>query len=127
MTAKELAQKIINKEVDYSSANITAFMEQVKATDAYELYKQQLSTLPPLKGSEKQIKWASELRERFINSMVYELATRLIFLWEETLRDGLDELQEPYKTRFNNKVREAVSVSKATNAAYIIQEMRFTY
>lgn len=127
MKAQEIAAKIVSKEFKPLCFN-AAFgydnTDMILTSDTYKSFIEKLSTHPVLEGTEKQISWAMEIREKYITKSAFDLTVSLINMWEETLRAGISELQEPFKTNYNKRGQEAIKNSKATNAAYIIENLR---
>ena len=68
-----------------------------------------VSRLPKLEGSEKQIKWATDLRNNIIKVIEAE---RKIFKQNESMFD--DDLDKEYYESYKKNIKETIKVTKAS-------------
>lgn len=123
MKAKEIAQKLINSELKVNEDLRTVIEE----SETMKTFVSKLSTLPELVGTEKQIIWASNLREKFISKMAYEITAKSVFMNQEGLEKGLEGMIPEYAEKFNKFANEAIRNSKNTSAKFWIEEFRFEF
>lgn len=122
MKAKEMALEYINNpEVRGWAPNIDKFRDMILKSDTYKSMTNRLSSRPELQGSEKQIAWAKDKREKFIEQNAWHLTVTLVFMWEETLRAGKAEIEERILENFKRRVFKLVKESKITGAWWWIE------
>ena len=117
MKAKEIAQKIINGELKIDET----LRSTIEQSITMNTFVSKLSTLPELVGTEKQVIWASKLREKYILEIAYEITRRSVFMNEEGLKKGLDGMIPEYAEKFNKFANEAIRNSKNTSAKFWIE------
>lgn len=128
MKAKEIAQAIISKEVKPLCFNeVFGYdnSEIIYSSETYSSFFEKLSSLPVLTGTEKQISWATEIRNNFITSKAFNITSTLVNMWVEHLQEGKEELQEPFRSNFNKRGSDAIKASKTTNAAWWIENRKY--
>lgn len=117
-----MAAAILDNKELRDTYNHEPFFNMIKASDTLASFTNKLSSRPELKGSEKQINWANDIREKFIKEQAWSLTVCLVFIWEEHLRAGKTELDEDKANAFNKRGNALVKASKMTSASWWINE-----